>query len=1067
MKKQIFLLISLLFISSKLFAQWQKVNGPSDGLVYCIAGNNGVILSGTDGGLYFSTNEGLSWSHAPIKWKPVFGLINWGDTLAILYQGYDNSGVTNPDRMYFQLSYDFGQTWQDSTLVSTYSDSDFSGKLSKVGSGFLCVDNAYIAKYSNDNGATFNFLPTNDAINNPSPYIYSYSVDGNKLIYVFDSYINGIMTVFDYVSFDGLQTFFQLDTNKVKVVMLDSTIIATNVSNGFDLKISHDLGQTWDSLPAVPPGIINNTIFRFKKTASSIYMVSSSPSPAAYFVSHDHGISWLPYNTGNVKFDTVSISNNNSLALHDDLTSTILLLNPNDEIIGNRMDGIYSGTYRSIKTSENRMFARGSRSLFTSDDNGINWVEILRKKNINISAISYKNDTLLVGYPGGTIIRSVNLGQSWDTLYAPLTLGTYNLSMWNSKYIYSTWGTGFISHDYGQSWDTLLTQFQNLGYTDAYQIKEFGNGIYAVHSNGVFERLNSSYGWDSLFNIPANSTNIKRFFEVDNKILFHKGINNPYFISSDSGATWSNIPMTGILNVAFEDIIKYNNYWYAIKTGENIYASDNEGQSWSIMPNSFFTPHTDLDTLNGVLYATSISNGLWKYNGDSLTAVSGKAFYDLNNNGTMDVGEPPVPNATVHLVNQNTSIQTNLNGSYSFFSIDSSDAVSCNLNNSIAQAMPQTLTFNGNNDQLNFAFQYDTSDYDIGVFASVPFVVSGYNFNLDVSIANNALPVTGGIIKMLPHTNVSLSANTISDPAISFSGDTIIYQISGMGFQEQQYYSFEFDSIVGFNLGDTVRFEVWAISNEYDLAMSDNYRNVVALVVGSFDPNDKRCLTGTYFTPQQLQNNEEIEYQIRFENTGNYYAQLVRILDTLSAHLDPSTLRILSSSHLTNYTINNQIINFYFPGICLPSVEQDSIFNKGYVAFAIKCKSTTAQFDIVNNAADIYFDFNTPIHTNTVTTYIDYPPVVVTSLSANNNLNQGFKVYPNPLKDYAIISSKGTSKIKSVTLNSLLGAEIWRQDFNTPLYQYQMIMSEFSDGIYFLTVLDQDDEKTIYKVVKH
>jgi hypothetical protein len=523
--------------------------------------------------------------------------------------------------------------------------------------------------------------------------------------------------------------------------------------------------------------------------------------------------------------------------------------------------------------------------------------------------------------------------------------------------------------------------------------------------------------------------------------------------------------MNGIPSTGVYQMISYNNYWYATFGNGGIYASDDQGLNWSQISTNGFTPYRDLDTLNGNLYATSLRNGLWKFNGSQLTAVSGKVFYDLNNNAQMDILEPPIPNASIKLINQNTTTQTNFNGDYSFFSINNSDSLQCTVLNSLAAAVPTIQHFTGNNNQLNFALQFDSTAYDASVYAVTPLAVAGFNMFLNVNIKNNALPISGGLLKILPHANVTLSASSIGDTAISFSGDTILYQIGTMAFQEQFALDFEFDSLVGYNIGDTIQFEVWFISNETDLIPSNDYQNVIGFVVSSYDPNDKQCLTGTYFTPQQLLANEEIKYQIRFENTGNYYAQIVRILDTLSAYLDPSTLRILSSSHPTNFTIKDQIVNFYFPGICLPSIEQDSVLNKGYVAFAIKCKSSAAQFDIVNNAADIYFDFNTPIHTNTVTTFIDYPPAIVTSLF-DTNLNQGFKVYPNPFNDFTIVTANKSAKIKSITLNSILGAEIWRQDFNTSIYQHQLFMNEFSDGIYFLTVLGEDGDKSIFKLVK-
>jgi uncharacterized repeat protein (TIGR01451 family) len=60
------------------------------------------------------------------------------------------------------------------------------------------------------------------------------------------------------------------------------------------------------------------------------------------------------------------------------------------------------------------------------------------------------------------------------------------------------------------------------------------------------------------------------------------------------------------------------------------------------------------------------------------------------------------------------------------------------------------------------------------------------------------------------------------------------------------------------------------------------------IVVGSYDPNDKRAVTSSrasedlYFIDQD----EWIDYTIRFQNTGTFPAEFVVITDTISPELD-------------------------------------------------------------------------------------------------------------------------------------------------------------------------------------
>jgi uncharacterized repeat protein (TIGR01451 family) len=69
------------------------------------------------------------------------------------------------------------------------------------------------------------------------------------------------------------------------------------------------------------------------------------------------------------------------------------------------------------------------------------------------------------------------------------------------------------------------------------------------------------------------------------------------------------------------------------------------------------------------------------------------------------------------------------------------------------------------------------------------------------------------------------------------------------------------------------------------------------IVTCSWDPNDKAVnpsgVTAAHYTLMD----EELQYTIRFQNCGNDTAFNIRVLDTLDANLDMSTLQIVASSH--------------------------------------------------------------------------------------------------------------------------------------------------------------------------
>jgi len=165
----------------------------------------------------------------------------------------------------------------------------------------------------------------------------------------------------------------------------------------------------------------------------------------------------------------------------------------------------------------------------------------------------------------------------------------------------------------------------------------------------------------------------------------------------------------------------------------------------------------------------------------------------------------------------------------------------------------------------------------------------------------------------------------------------------------------------------------------------------------AYDPNDKLINPNR---PDSLALfGQELTYTLRFQNTGNDYAENVVVTDTLSELLDLSTFKIIETSHPDVLTVENDkdnsyIINFRFDNIFLLDSFTNEEASNGHVMFSI---SPIEGLDIgteINNTGYIYFDFNPAVVTNTTgTTYVDKFPTVGTY---NDNIETFTKVYPNP-----------------------------------------------------------------------
>ena len=155
-------------------------------------------------------------------------------------------------------------------------------------------------------------------------------------------------------------------------------------------------------------------------------------------------------------------------------------------------------------------------------------------------------------------------------------------------------------------------------------------------------------------------------------------------------------------------------------------------------------------------------------------------------------------------------------------------------------------------------------------------------------------------------------------------------------------------------------------------------------ILDSYDPNDKQVLpSGTtvqHFTPTDA----ELQYQIRFQNTGTDTAYTVTVIDTLSDNLDIATLQVGASSHKYTFNVSGKgkpVLTWTFNNINLPDSTKDRLKSNGFISFSIKAKTGLPAQTKIENYADIIFDYNDPVRTNTTfNTIYDVPPVVVSAV---------------------------------------------------------------------------------------
>lgn len=190
---------------------------------------------------------------------------------------------------------------------------------------------------------------------------------------------------------------------------------------------------------------------------------------------------------------------------------------------------------------------------------------------------------------------------------------------------------------------------------------------------------------------------------------------------------------------------------------------------------------------------------------------------------------------------------------------------------------------------------------------------------------------------------------------------------------------------------------------------NDSYTRTL-IIIGAYDPNDKLVATSTRASDAfyYLDADQWVDYTIRFQNTGTAEAINVHLTDTISPLLELHTLQLLGASHpFTAQLLPGRVLRFDFPGILLPDSASDLLGSQGFASFRIKPVNGLPVGAVLANNADIFFDFNEPVRTNTAT-------LIAELSTAVPERGHGSPILaPNPVRDLLTIRAPaGATRIE-------------------------------------------------------
>jgi uncharacterized repeat protein (TIGR01451 family) len=222
--------------------------------------------------------------------------------------------------------------------------------------------------------------------------------------------------------------------------------------------------------------------------------------------------------------------------------------------------------------------------------------------------------------------------------------------------------------------------------------------------------------------------------------------------------------------------------------------------------------------------------------------------------------------------------------------------------------------------------------------------------------------------------------------------------------------------------------------------------------IGAYDPNDKQGFPLGFGSEHRIRPGQELDYMIRFQNTGTDTAFNIVIRDTLSAWLDPASVRPGAASHPYTWELSGQgVLSFTFANILLPDSNTNLAASQGFVTFKMNQEPNVPLQTQIFNSAAIYFDFNPPVITNQTlhTVGVDY--ISSTNTPTDFGKQNRVVVSPNPVAESAVFQLKeGIFNQHRIIVTDAFGRKIREAEVSGTQYLFQR--KGLPPGAYFFRV---------------
>ena len=588
----ILIIVFTLIFCSRATAQWVQTNGPICGVVNVVMQHGGNFFAGTEGGVFRSTDSGISWTAASTGLtRRTINSLTDKDTR--LFAGTDQGVFTSTD---------FGTSW--TATASSISGTSITA-LAVCGDAIVAGGPDRALFRSVDNGTTWEKITVSAT---DFADVQTFAVCNGKIFAGSNAQ--------DYIRSDDSGKTWKV----VKMDLMSSSVIASVVRDsiiigGFifsGICRSDDGGTTWTEYD----GPVGSSVYSFAWCGDYLF---AGTYRDGVFRSADTGKTWVAVNEGLTDLYISSLSTADGILLAGSMHDGVFLSNDKGENWTAIDSGLVSGTVNVLQSADGKLYAATDAGLHLSIDNGETWLPLypdlfkryifhgLAAGNGKVYAATWRESIFTLFTDDSTLDTSFGVVPRVEAIAATDTIVLL--------------GSGVVgtqrSFDNGITWMTT----DALNSYSSFSFAEDGNAVFAGTARyGVIRSTDNGATWITVNTGLPDSASVPAL-GICNGTVFAGTVNNGIYRSTDRGDHWSaagdGIDMNYIRSIAV-----YDNAVFAGTWTEGVYLSTDNGDHWTEVNEGLGERRVKtLTTGCGYIFAGTDGSSVWRRPVSDMVAI--------------------------------------------------------------------------------------------------------------------------------------------------------------------------------------------------------------------------------------------------------------------------------------------------------------------------------------------------------------------------------------------------------------------------------------------------------------